>query len=164
MGIQSTAGGPTPDDVVGEPVATGPEVRITAGPAPVGGVPWTLSAYETDRGLCLSLEGLERHNLGGGPCGFAVSPESPVRVATSKSGDPSTTIVYGIVLDSANTVSVNFANDETRTIATIPSPAGLGSNARFYAVARTGSAVVDSVIARTATGDTFSSGTLRSGE
>ena len=143
-GLQSA---PVPDDVVNEPRAVGPPVTVAKGSTP-GGTTWTLTAFESDRGLCLNLEGVTKGNLGGGACGLEMPEGNSVTFVDSFFGEPNVTLVYGLAGNGVESVVVEEANGDTLGPVTVkPSPSELGFAGGFFATAASGAISVESVVA-----------------
>lgn len=149
---------PTPEEGR-EPTAVGPEVEIASGS--VSGQLWTLSAFNSDMGVCVHVDVQGTVNAQGGGCGFGVAGE--VGAVTNLDGDDPTsavkeigysqdryfesevTFVYGPVIKGASAVTVDAGSD-TYAATVYPAPPGFGVD--FYLVAIPAAiAEVDSVLA-----------------
>jgi hypothetical protein len=116
---------PMPQDIPPgvEPVALGPEKTIATGSFDEQGrwTPWRLTAFWSDRGLCLHIE---TSMWKGGGCGFGV----PEEAAISYTADSS--FLYGPVDRRATRIEVRFEGGEVRSVEPIGRSAGFLVN--FY--------------------------------
>jgi hypothetical protein len=125
-------GRPAPEDVVNEPVQTSAEFTVVEGATP-GGEPWSLVAYESNRGLCVELRGVARANEGSANCVFDVPSKHSVSLNTQTFAEPAVTVVYGPLASTVRTVSATLSDGRVLALPAIKSPAGLGFEGRFYA-------------------------------
>jgi hypothetical protein len=69
-------------------------------------------------------------------------------------GEPAVTFVYGPVADAVTTIALERKDGKTLTLPTIPSPAGLTFEGRFYGVVLPGKIDVDSITGKSVSGAT----------
>jgi hypothetical protein len=99
------AGGSSPDDVIGEPVAMSAERVVASGTTP-DGESWQVLAYESDHGICLELRGGSSSNISSGGCGFGVPEEHEIGLVVGKDLNADRSFVYGVT--SANVSAINI--------------------------------------------------------
>lgn len=145
---------PPPDDVVGEPVQVGPRVLLLEGEA-ASGARWTLSAYRSDRGLCLDLA--FRRGIGGG-CGGGLrgEPEAEGRDwvgfgANEFATDPEV-FVAGPAARGVASVELELAGGGRVRTRMIEAPAELGAPIDFYFALLARGARVHAIVARDGSG------------
>lgn len=150
----AVAGGlrlPVPDDVANEPVQSGLAIPVAAGATP-GGIPWTVTAFDTDRGLCLHLEGVTRENLGGGGCGFDVPSDHAISVVESRFEQPGVTAMYGPASSAVETVVLKMDDGSSKRVDVVSSPPGVSFDGGFFATVVAGAVEVEEVEARDSDG------------
>lgn len=151
---------PTPDDVVGEPVATGPRALLAAGE--ISGRRWTYTAYTSDHGICIDVA-VARGS--GGGCGFGIRGEPPV---TAHGGAPpgrhwvgtGTTALAGIdavfadgpIAKRVDTVEIVLSDGGAVSADVIAGPSELGAPLDFYLAILPPDSTVQWVVARDAAG------------
>lgn len=120
---------PTPDDVPPgvEPAALGPEKTITQGTyeGQQGSIPWRLTAFRSDQGLCVHFE---THQSKGGGCGFGVPSEAAISYVGE--GTTDARFVYGPVDRRAKSIELRFQNGDVLSVEPIGRSAGFPVN--FY--------------------------------
>lgn len=124
------------DGAGAEPAGTSPSYVVAQDTA-VDGSSYTLSAYQSNEGLCLDLAATGARGTGGG-CGFDTQGDAVSYVVTSLVAGAAT-YVYGPVWDSVATVTVQAGSGLPVTARTVENPAGLDFAGRFYVVRLPGS-------------------------
>jgi hypothetical protein len=104
--------------------------------------------------LCLEIRGVAPANGGGGGCIFDVPGKHSVSVNTEVFAEPAVTFVYGPLTRDVVAVAVSLDNGKTLNVASVPSPAGLKFQGRFYAAVVGGAPEVRGVAGKSATGTT----------
>lgn len=139
---------PPPSDVPAgvEPVPTGQEFVIASGS--VDGVKWTYSVYETDRGLCTSLN---TRNSSGGSCGIDLS--RPLGVSTSTFTQKGLTFVDGVAKENVERVELVLEDGRVLKVPTESAPAELDRDLRFFVISVPEGTSVDEVVAKNARGE-----------
>lgn len=120
---------PYPDDMPQgvEPVQTGPELVLAEGKD--HGMRWTYTVYETDQGLCTSLN---TRNSSGGGCGFSLSDDNPMSYPIQTWGGDGRKFVDGPTKVNVRRVDIVLENGKVLEVSTEPAPAGLKRDIRFF--------------------------------
>ncbi len=149
---------PQPEDVVGEPVPTGPRVLLAEGE--IGGQRWTYTAQMTDQGVCVDVA--FAGNAGGG-CGFGVRGEPgaenrpwPARhwVGTGTTLVPEEGAIFagGPIARQVETVEIVLTNGGTVSADIVDGPEELRAPLDFYLAILPPTATIETVIAKDANG------------
>jgi hypothetical protein len=105
--------------------------EITVARQVVNSVPFTLSASDSSRGsFCITMR--KQGELDASSCGSIFSGIAHGVSYFAHDGRPSPDYIAGPVVAAATHVSVSLANGTRLSIPTIPPPAGLARNIRFY--------------------------------
>lgn len=149
---------PSPEDVV-EPVPLGPEVGVDNGT--FAGVSWALTAFVSDRGLCVSMDFFPTMNAAGGGCGFGLEGELGTATgADAKLGYVSdcleqqgVSFVYGPVTKDVSNVLIFVSNASPVKVLPIKGGPDDGSMPYdFYVSPMQGCPIVSSVVAQESNG------------
>lgn len=131
---------PTPDDVPAgiEPVATGQKVVVASGKTS-SDITYSLTAYQSDQGLCLDFEHSEAPGLVSGACGFGIRGErniagdETISAITERSGSADSMFVYGLTIPEARSVEIILKSGRVLDIPTqAPSQSFGESEFDFY--------------------------------
>lgn len=146
MAVASVSDGfPTPADVQGEPISTGPVVTLATGR--LAGQQWKLLANDSNQGLCVHLELTSPERGRSGGCGVSRDAGSVgLLTATVATG---ATWIFGPVGTRARSVEVRLP-DGTSVPARAVTGRGFGVN--FYVATRAMPTTPASVVARGASG------------
>lgn len=146
MAVASVSDGfPTPADVQGEPIATGPIVTVATGR--LAGQQWKLVANDSDQGLCVHLELTSPQRGRSGGCGASLTSGGVgLFTATVATG---ATWIFGPVGTRASTVEVRLPDGTS-----VPTRAvgGRGFGTNFYVATRATPTTPTAVVARGASG------------
>ena len=117
-----------------------------------GGIPWTVTAFDTDRGLCIHLEGVTEANLGGGGCGFDVPQDGAVSLVETQFDDPAVTAFYGPVARGVDVVVVETDDGTKLRLPVLQSPEEIDFPGGFFATVVPGAVNVRRVEAESESG------------
>lgn len=146
MAVASVSDGfPTPADVQGEPIATGPVVTVATGR--LAGQQWKLVANDSDQGLCVHLELTSPQRGRSGGCGASLTSGGVgLFTATVATG---ATWIFGPVGTRASSVEVSLPDGTSMPARPV---GGRGFATNFYVVARATPTTPTAVVARGALG------------
>lgn len=137
---------PRPDDVRGEPIATGPEMTLASGA--LGEQTWRLVVNDSDQGQCVHLELVSPQRARSGGCGLKVQGRGiGLFAANLPSGQ---TWVFGPVVRSATEVEVQLSDGTVRSVGVIDEPGGRWN---FYVATYPRAVTPAAVVARGSRGD-----------
>lgn len=132
----AAANRPTPDDIPAgvEPIVTGPKAVVASGKTPSGSS-YSITAYQSNKGLCVDLESSTMPGLVSGSCGFGLEGEKGVAgdraVSTiSETLGSADTFVYGPTVPGAERVTIVMESGRTFSVPTRASSRVFG-NSRF---------------------------------
>ena len=111
-----------------EPVALGPSILVATGKAS-NGASWALSAYDSDRGLCMSF-GFGPGSAGA--CGAKIDVTANFPGTLSMVETPDSKFVFGIVNGDAKSVILSLVNGSTVEARVVASPEALAMQESFF--------------------------------
>jgi hypothetical protein len=101
----------TQDDLDREPKAIGPAVVLQKGST--GGIDWTITAYDSDRGRCVDLTTSGAVSGSGGACGTGVPDEVAVSTVTDNFVAADRTFIYGEADEGVELVVLTLTDGNT---------------------------------------------------
>ncbi|HEX2051114.1 MAG TPA: hypothetical protein VHJ34_10865 [Actinomycetota bacterium] len=111
-----------------------------------------MTAFDSDRGLCVHLEGVTRANLGGGACGFDVPHDRAASLVETHFREPAVTAAYGPVATGVEVVILEMDDGIALRLPVVRSPDEIGFSGGFFATVVPGSVNVERVEALGADG------------